>query len=151
MVTAGHMPGGRKAPAHASPKGMPAEKVVAEIGPKVAAMDAVIAECEIRYGRGVRLLDHPVLGPLTGAQWRKFHWVHGRHHVKQILRIREGRNSSGLRNSTDNDLGLSFRAEREICFLLLLENSRFLVAPPHRNDNSFVQDDNGLSFVKVET
>ncbi len=95
VVTAGYMPGGRKAPAHASPKGMPAEKVAAEIGPKVAAMDALIAECETRYGSGVKLLDHPVLGPLTGSQWRKFHWVHGRHHVKQILRIREGMNSAG--------------------------------------------------------
>jgi len=25
-----------------------------------------------------------VLGPLTASQWRKFHWIHGRHHVKQI-------------------------------------------------------------------
>ncbi len=99
VVTAGHMPGGRKAPAHASPKGMPAEKVVAEIGAKVAAMEVAIAECESRYGKEVKLLDHPVLGPLTGAQWRKFHWVHGRHHVKQILRIRKGMNSKGAANT----------------------------------------------------
>jgi hypothetical protein len=35
------------------------------------------------------VLDHLILGPLTAAQWRKFHWIHGRHHVKQILRLRE--------------------------------------------------------------
>jgi hypothetical protein len=34
-------------------------------------------------------LDHPILGPLTGGQWRKFHLVHGLHHVKQIRRLRE--------------------------------------------------------------
>jgi hypothetical protein len=63
-----------------------AEKVVAEIGPQIVAMDKAIADCEARYGSRVRVLDHPVLGPLTARQWRKFHLVHGRHHVKQILK-----------------------------------------------------------------
>jgi len=30
-----------------------------------------------------------VLGALTGEQWRKFHWLHGRHHVRQILKFRK--------------------------------------------------------------
>jgi hypothetical protein len=51
-------------------------------------MDELIAKWEARHGKQTRLLDHPVLGPLTARQWRKFHWVHGRHHVKQILRLR---------------------------------------------------------------
>jgi hypothetical protein len=29
-----------------------------------------------------------VLGPLSMQQWRKFHLIHGRHHLKQIARIR---------------------------------------------------------------
>jgi hypothetical protein len=29
------------------------------------------------------------LGPLTGRQWRKFHWVHGHHHLKQIQGLRQ--------------------------------------------------------------
>jgi hypothetical protein len=29
-------------------------------------------------------LDHPFIGPLTADQWRKFHWVHGRHHIRQM-------------------------------------------------------------------
>ncbi|MGZ4836286.1 MAG: DUF1569 domain-containing protein [Terriglobales bacterium] len=29
-------------------------------------------------------MDHPFLGPLTADEWRKFHWVHGRHHTRQI-------------------------------------------------------------------
>jgi hypothetical protein len=90
VVSGGHMPGGRKASAQTSPQGLPAEKVMAEIGAQVAAMDAIIAQCESRYGRRIKLVDHPVLGPLTGRQWCKFHWVHGRHHVKQIVRLREG-------------------------------------------------------------
>jgi hypothetical protein len=48
----------------------------------------VIAECEARLGSWRKLLDHPVLGPLTAREWREFHWIHGRHHVKQILERR---------------------------------------------------------------
>lgn len=83
-----HMPAGREAPANTRPRGSETERVVAEIGPRIGEMDAIITRCERRLGRG-RLLDHPILGPLTAAQWRKFHLVHGLHHVKQIRRLRE--------------------------------------------------------------
>ncbi|HEY3972851.1 MAG TPA: DUF1569 domain-containing protein [Candidatus Sulfotelmatobacter sp.] len=49
----------------------------------------MIARCEKQQGRSRKLLDHPILGPLTGNQWRKFHLVHGLHHVKQIRRLRQ--------------------------------------------------------------
>jgi len=90
VVGFGHMPEGRQAPAATLPKGLPAEKVRSEVGAKLVEMDAVIALCEARFGRGKRLLDHPILGPLTARQWRKFHLVHGRHHVKQLLQLRNG-------------------------------------------------------------
>jgi DinB superfamily len=83
-----YMPTGRESPATAKPRGLPVEKVRDEIGMKIVAMDEIISECEARFGRNVTLLDHPILGPLTGAQWRKFHLVHGRHHIKQILQLR---------------------------------------------------------------
>jgi len=70
------------------PKGMSAEQVVAVIGPQIAAMDKVIAQCEERYGSRIKVLDHPILGPLTARQWRKFHLAHGRHHVKQISKMK---------------------------------------------------------------
>jgi hypothetical protein len=75
------------------PKGLPAEKVRNQIVAKIVAMDAIIAQCEVRFGRSVRLLDHPILGPLTAAQWRKFHLVHGRHHAEQILQLRKSVNA----------------------------------------------------------
>lgn len=84
----GYLPQGRKSPDPVRPRGMPAEKVVAEIGPQIVAMDQAIAQCEARYGARIKVLDHPILGPLTVKQWRKFHWVHGRHHVKQIVKLR---------------------------------------------------------------
>ena len=82
----GYLPSGRKAPSFSRPRGLPAENVLAEIAAKISEMDAMIAACEEKLGPG-KLLDHPVLGPLTGKQWRKFHLVHGRHHLSQIRRL----------------------------------------------------------------
>ena len=89
VVGLGHLPAGRKAPAIVQPKGLAVEQVRNEIGEKLAAMDAVIAQCEVRFGPWVHVLDHPILGPLTATQFRKLHLVHGRHHLKQLLRLRE--------------------------------------------------------------
>jgi hypothetical protein len=89
VVGLGHMPKGRQSPKHALPRGMTPEQVTREIGPRISAMDAAIAQCESRFGKQNRLLDHPILGPLTGRQWRKFHWVHGRHHLKQVQSLRQ--------------------------------------------------------------
>jgi len=89
VVGLGHMPAGRNAPAVVLPRGLPAEQVRNEIGAKLVALDAIIAQCEARFGRKAKLLDHPILGPLTAPQWRKLHLVHGWHHQKQLLRLRE--------------------------------------------------------------
>ncbi|MGA8810612.1 MAG: DUF1569 domain-containing protein, partial [Thermoanaerobaculia bacterium] len=88
VVGLGHMPGGVKAPAMVVPKGLPRDKVRNEIAAELEAMDAIIAQCEVRFGSSVRVLDHPILGPLTAPQWRKLHVVHGRHHMKQLLHLR---------------------------------------------------------------
>ena len=83
-----YMPTGRKASERLMPRGMAADQVTREIEAQIIALDDAITRCEARFGRRTRLLDHPVLGPLTAHQWRKFHWVHGRHHVKQIRQLR---------------------------------------------------------------
>ena len=79
-----YLPEGRKAPKQTVPRGLPVEKVRSEVGLKLKEMDDIIARAVDRLGHG-QLLDHPILGPLTGAQWRKFHYIHGRHHIKQIV------------------------------------------------------------------
>jgi len=89
VVGFGHMPTGVKAPAVAEPKGLPVDKVQKEIGSKLEAMDAIIAQCEAIHGGRVKVLDHPILGPLTTKQWRKLHVVHGRHHQQQLVWLRE--------------------------------------------------------------
>ena len=84
----GHVPQGRKAPERTQPRGMAANEITREIGPRISAMDDLIAHCEARFGKRTPVLDHPFLGPLTARQWRKFHWIHGRHHLKQIQKLR---------------------------------------------------------------
>jgi uncharacterized protein DUF1569 len=89
VVGIGYLPEGRKAPKNAEPRGIPCDRVLAEFSEKIVAMDAVITRAEDQFGKHMPLLDHPILGPLRARQWRKFHWVHGRHHLKQLQRLRE--------------------------------------------------------------
>ncbi len=88
VVEFGYLPSGRKAPAHAQPRGLPSQQVASEIAAKIAEMDEVITRCQEKFGSGVKVLDHPFLGPFSTSQWRKFHLVHGLHHVKQIQTLR---------------------------------------------------------------
>ena len=89
VVRLRYIPTGLEAPGLVRPKGLPVDQVRNEIWAKLAAMDAIIAQCEARFGRHVKLLDHPILGALTAAQWRTLHLLHGRHHHKQLLRLRQ--------------------------------------------------------------
>jgi hypothetical protein len=89
VVVFGYLPSGREAPAVSRPRGLPPDKVLVEIATKIAEMDESIARSQQKHGSHRKLLDHPVLGALTGPEWRKFHLVHGLHHVKQIRSLRE--------------------------------------------------------------
>ena len=88
VVRFGYLPSGREAPASARPRGLSRETVVDGIAPKIAEMDAIMTECAAKFGARAKVLDHPLLGPFSISQWRKFHLVHGLHHVKQIHRLR---------------------------------------------------------------
>lgn len=84
VLNLGYFPEGRKSPERVIPRGMPCEEVSLAILPEIQQMQSVLADCERRFGRHTEVLDHLILGPLTPAQWRKFHWVHGLHHARQI-------------------------------------------------------------------
>jgi len=109
VVGLGYLPPGREAPAVARPRGIPADKVLAEIGPAITAMDGIMALCESKFGAHRKVLDHPILGPFSIAQWRKFHLVHGRHHVKQLQHLRA--KSSELRGEREDPRGKSQKLE----------------------------------------
>jgi hypothetical protein len=84
----GYFPTGRPAPEFSRPKGMSGEAALQTIRENPASMDQALAECEQRFGARVKIADHVVLGPLTIPQWRRFHLIHTRHHMKQIARLR---------------------------------------------------------------
>ena len=85
----GFFPSGRKSPERAAPRGMPAQQVMAEILGNLARMDELITECERKFSPHHPIAEHPILGPLTAAEWRGFHRTHGRHHIKQVEALKK--------------------------------------------------------------
>jgi hypothetical protein len=84
VVTLGYLPTGRKSPDRAMPRGMSPEDVREGLRVELQKMDSDLNDCERRFGQRTKIMDHPFIGPLTADEWRKFHLVHGRHHLKQI-------------------------------------------------------------------
>lgn len=83
-----YIPGGRKAPKVVVPTCAVGGREAREmIFSGLDKMDQALAQCEQRFGRNVKIADHPVLGPIPISGWRKFHLVHTRHHMKQIDRL----------------------------------------------------------------
>jgi hypothetical protein len=91
IITLGHFPRGRIAPAAVSPS-LPSTirngaDLAQRVGAELARMDEVTALGEHIFGDR-RAVSHIILGPLSLQQWRRFHLVHGLHHVQQIRDIR---------------------------------------------------------------
>ncbi len=88
VLRIGRFPGGRKAVKSITPReGLPSNNLSAFYDALVA-MDAILNDAERRFGRKTRVLDHPVLGPLTAEEWRRFHRVHAEHHLRRIAALR---------------------------------------------------------------
>jgi hypothetical protein len=90
VLTLGRMPNGRKAPEFTLPRGTAPAEVLNGIRQNLHSMDEAISRCERRFGPEQKIADHPILGPFNARQWRRFHWVHTRHHMRQIERLRAG-------------------------------------------------------------
>jgi hypothetical protein len=52
------------------------------------AMDTLLDSCRGKFGME-RVAAHPWLGPLRVDQWRRFHVIHGLHHVAQLRSVIE--------------------------------------------------------------
>ena len=84
VVTLGFFPTGIDAPRHVVPTGeVSLTAVLARVRAHLEGLDAVAARASERWGRAP-VLDHPLLGPFTVADWMRFHRVHTRHHEKQM-------------------------------------------------------------------
>ncbi len=88
VIELGRFPSGRQAPAGTAPQGLSGEAALEAARRNLMEMDRVMAECEARFGNRGAIIDHPIAGALSLRQWRRFHWVHTRHHMKQIAKLR---------------------------------------------------------------
>jgi len=94
VVTLGRFPTGIPAPRHVIPSGeMRLSEIVARTSTHLAAMDDALARAGARFGQR-SVMDHPILGPFTVSHWARFHFVHTRHHCRQIAE-RRGRLAAG--------------------------------------------------------
>ncbi len=94
IVNLGIFPSGAKSPAPVTPKGDAGSVALQRALQNLERMDIAITKADERWGNEKPIAMHPLLGPLTARQWRKFHYLHGHHHVRQI-RTRAGRKTTG--------------------------------------------------------
>lgn len=88
VIGRGFFPKGAQAPEFTLPdragwKAKSGAELLEELRAGLGEMDRVLAECEAMFGRNA-VGTHFIFGPLTARQWRRFHRVHGLHHLKQV-------------------------------------------------------------------
>ncbi len=90
ICTCGYFPGGWKAPPAVSPPPPESlrsgEDLLRFFHQDLDALDQAAARAEALFGTR-RAITHQQLGPLSVLEWRRFHLVHGRHHLRQILAL----------------------------------------------------------------
>jgi len=87
IVDLGIFPSGAKAPGMVDPKGdEPGPATLKRALSNLERMDTAITEAEEKWGREGPIAMHLIIGPLNAEQWRKFHYCHGHHHVRQMLK-----------------------------------------------------------------
>lgn len=93
LLGLGYFPSGRKAPAPVTPlaRSIPrsGEQLSVAVDEHLAGLGNVCRQAEEIFGANHRFASHMILGPMNVNQWRRFQLIHGHHHVKQILAIRQ--------------------------------------------------------------
>jgi len=96
VLDAGYFPPAR-APEAVVPAGaIPPERCREEIRAALAALDAVLARAAARFGERTPLLRHAFFAAMTVAQWRKFHWRHTCHHMRQVRQRSRARETAAV-------------------------------------------------------
>jgi hypothetical protein len=84
VVDVGYFPRA-KAPEMTRPtRSIPPERSVSALLEALSTLDATLRRVSERFGDDVRVANHPYFSGLTVPQWRKFHWRHTVHHMKQV-------------------------------------------------------------------
>ena len=97
ITRGGYFPTGVSSPQAAVPKGRPFVELGIVIEPHLMLLDQRLKDVARAFGQNRPVLNHPILGPFSVADWRRFHWVHTRHHLRQI------RNKSEVRRQKAED------------------------------------------------
>ena len=85
----GFMPRERVSPPHTLPKSGWEQDALPRFYDALVALDATLDDAQRRFGGSAKVLQHPVLGPLSAQEWRRFHRTHARHHLRQIAQLAE--------------------------------------------------------------
>jgi hypothetical protein len=103
ILSAGHMPKGVGASRETTPKEtMPStgvRELIERLETAIESLDATLDQCRQRFGLE-RVGRHFLLGPLRIDQWRRYHVLHLRHHVKQMCELRETLSVEVIRKPT---------------------------------------------------
>lgn len=79
LLLSGRFPQGVKAPDFVAPTSSPA------LDAAIARLTHAIDKFELKLTRpDARWVAHPLLGRMSGGQWRRFHWIHAAHHFAVI-------------------------------------------------------------------
>ena len=74
-----------EAPSMTRPSGtVPVERAVTAINDALETLDRTLDRAEAQFGADVAVSNHPFFGGMSVSQWRKFHWRHTVHHMKQV-------------------------------------------------------------------
>jgi len=92
IIRCAYFPPGRQAPQMVKPElsklpALDGAELAAEYRRRAGELDASLDKARAAWGRSAAVATHPILGPLSEPQWRKFHAVHTLHHCKQLDRI----------------------------------------------------------------
>ena len=74
-----------EAPSGTRPSGTIApERALPAARDALEELDRALALVGQRFGETLPVANHPYFAGLSVQQWRKFHWQHTRHHMKQV-------------------------------------------------------------------
>lgn len=84
VIDVGYFPRAR-APEMTTPgNAVPPERILDATREAIVTVDAALTKAAERFGEDTPILNHPYFAQLTVQQWRKFHWRHTAHHMKQV-------------------------------------------------------------------
>jgi uncharacterized protein DUF1569 len=74
-----------EAPETSRPSGrIPPTNALAAVRDALRLLDSTMSRAAEKFGADMPAVNHPYFAGMSIAQWRKFHWRHTVHHMKQV-------------------------------------------------------------------